>query len=282
MIIGDINMTGLSTLIDPVSYNQAIKDVIDTLKSIPAFQQMPDWIVPAHEHIDEYGIPQGFMVPEKRNPSKRLTNITDIIGEVEKLQKDDLDDHHLCFNTFQERGFEVIKECVGSEQTNDPKYRNDNFLEKSLELVQSLGYTESESHQMVRYVFGRPCGLPEQEVGGVLMTLISLCSTHNLDMIKCGETELARIESKIDKIRNKQSVKPIFNPITQIDPKSDVGLSIEDIKGWLRETSVYDGTDARALYYQRKRKFLTIALEALETSGKFGLIALNIGDETYV
>ncbi|MFX5747833.1 hypothetical protein ABTE19_23195, partial [Acinetobacter baumannii] len=71
--------------------------------------------------------------------------------------------------------------------------RNHRFFEEATELVQSTGMTQSEAHQLVDYVYGRPVGEPVQEVGGVMVTLAALCLAAKMDMHAAGETELARI-----------------------------------------------------------------------------------------
>lgn len=68
------------------------------------------------------------------------------------------------------------------------------------ELVQACGCTQFEAHQLVNYVFSRPVGDTPQEVGGVMLTLASLCHTQGIDMIECGETELARVWTKVEQI----------------------------------------------------------------------------------
>lgn len=91
--------------------------------------------------------------------------------------------------------------------------RNHRFLEESLELVQSLGCTADEAHQLVDYVFGRPVGEPPQEVGGVMVTLAALCAAKYLGMDECGRVEIARCWENIEKIRAKQASKPKHSPL---------------------------------------------------------------------
>lgn len=116
---------------------------------------------------------------------------------------------------FQKRVNAWMMECFSMEICRDTVERNHRFLEEALELVQSLGCTQSEAHQLVDYVFGREVGEPTQEVGGVIVTLAALCLANDFDMMQCGETELARIWTKIDKIREKQAAKPKHSPLPQ-------------------------------------------------------------------
>ena len=115
--------------------------------------------------------------------------------------------------SFQERVAAWLAACFTPAICADIVERNHRFLEESLELVQSLGCTASEAHQLVDYVFNRDVGEPHQEVGGTMVTLAALCSAAQLDMATCGETELARVWTCIEKIRAKQAAKPKHSPL---------------------------------------------------------------------
>jgi len=108
-----------------------------------------------------------------------------------------------------------MRECFGDEIARDKMERNHRFLEEALELVQANGCTQSESHQLVDYVYGRDQGEINQEVGGVMVTLAALCSASGVSMELAGETELARVWTKIEKIRAKQAAKPKCSPLPE-------------------------------------------------------------------
>lgn len=114
---------------------------------------------------------------------------------------------------FQQRVQPWLMTCFGEMIAGDREERNHRFLEEALELVQSCGCTASEAHQLVDYVYGRPVGEPAQEVGGVMVTLAALCLANGLDMHSDGETELARIWTKVEAIRAKQAAKPKHSPL---------------------------------------------------------------------
>ena len=118
---------------------------------------------------------------------------------------------------FQSRVQPWMMECFGPVIAADRTERNHRFLEEALELVQATGCTQSEAHQLVDYVFGRPVGDPLQEVGGVMVTLAALCLASGLDMHDAGEVELARISAPelVVKIRAKQAAKPKHSPLPQ-------------------------------------------------------------------
>lgn len=115
---------------------------------------------------------------------------------------------------FQSRVETWLLACFGKEIAEDVTERN-RFLEESLELVQSTGCTASEAHQLVDYVFGRPVGEKQQETGGVMVTLAALCSAVGVRMAAAAETELARVWTKIEKIREKQAAKPKHSPLPE-------------------------------------------------------------------
>lgn len=117
--------------------------------------------------------------------------------------------------SFQDRVQPWLLECFGQEIADNIHERNHRFLEEALELVQSTGCTQTEAHQLVGYVFGRPEGEPHQEVGGVMVTLAALCLAAGVDMHQAGEDELARVWTKIDQIRAKQAAKPKHSPLPQ-------------------------------------------------------------------
>lgn len=131
---------------------------------------------------------------------------------------------------FQARVQPWLLECFGELIAGDREERNHRFLEEALELVQSLGCTASEAHQLVDYVFGRPVGEPAQEAGGVMVTLAALCLANNLDMHACGETELARIWTKVEAIRAKQAAKPKHSPLPEAPAADALDAELKKVK----------------------------------------------------
>lgn len=115
-------------------------------------------------------------------------------------------------NNFQQQVNEWMQVCFGAALTKDKMERNHRFLEEALELVQSLGCTKSEAHQMTEYVFSRPAGEAFQECGGVMITLAALATAASLNMFSCGDEELKRIWKHVEQIRIKQQNKPKHLP----------------------------------------------------------------------
>jgi hypothetical protein len=101
-----------------------------------------------------------------------------------------------------------MQACFGPKISADRLERGDRFLEEALELLQSGNYPQERVAALSSYVFGRKVGDPSQEVGGVMITLAAYCLAHGLNMHESGELELARIWTKVEKIRAKQAAKP--------------------------------------------------------------------------
>lgn len=121
---------------------------------------------------------------------------------------------------FQQRVQAWVLHCFGEEVASDKRERFHRFFEEATELVQSLGCTADEAHQLVDYVFGRPIGEPVQEAGGVMVTLATLLEVNRINMAAAGEQELARIckPEVVEKIRTKQATKPKHGPLPGVSP----------------------------------------------------------------
>jgi len=139
----------------------------------------------------------------------------------------------LTINTLQEWTATWARACFGNRIARDPIERNQRFFEEATELVQSLGATRQECHDMVDYVFSRNVGEPHQEVGGVMICLAALCDVAGLDMNTCALTEAERISDPalMAKIREKQKGKPRFGPARHTPPI----LSAADGPDYFRE-----------------------------------------------
>lgn len=107
----------------------------------------------------------------------------------------------------------VAQWCVmvfGETIARNIKTRCYRFYEEATELVQSLGMTQDECTTIQKYVFGRPVGVPRQEMGGTMVTLAALAEPAGLEMWEDGWCEAHRCEQPevIAKIRAKQANKP--------------------------------------------------------------------------
>jgi len=126
---------------------------------------------------------------------------------------------------FQARVHPWLMACFGPDISADKIERNYRFIEEALELVQACGCTQSDAHQLVDYVYGRPDGDINHEVGGVMVTLAALCLANGFDMHAAGETELVRIWGKVEAIRAKQAAKPRHSPLPGTPPSPEPAAS---------------------------------------------------------
>lgn len=124
--------------------------------------------------------------------------------------------------SFQARVGHWMQACFGPAISADRLERGDRLLEEVLELLQSGGYPPERVAALTGYVWSRPAGQPPQEVGGVEVTLAAYCLAHGLDKHEAGETELARIWTKVEAIRAKQAAKPTGSalPVAQPFPQA--------------------------------------------------------------
>lgn len=113
--------------------------------------------------------------------------------------------------TFQVNVSRWCKEAFGEKDATDKRMRTLRFLEEALELAQAMEITEEEAQRVLRYVFGRPIGEAQQEMGGVMVSLAALAGSQKLSMYGCGEIELIRCWQKIDQIRERHAAKPSFD-----------------------------------------------------------------------
>lgn len=109
---------------------------------------------------------------------------------------------------FQPAVLAWMLDCFGEDVTYDKRERAIRFLEEAIELTQACGMTQDQAHALVKYVYNREVGEPEQEVGGVMVTLAALCAASSIDLTAAANTELGRIAELIPDIQAKHRNKP--------------------------------------------------------------------------
>jgi hypothetical protein len=157
---------------------------------------------------------------------------------------------------FQQRVQPWMMACFGPEISGDRLERADRLVEEVLELVQAAGYSRDRVSALASYVFDRPAGEPVQEVGGVMVTLAAFCLAHGIEMHEAGEAELARIWTKVEKIRAKQAAKPTGSALPIASPPSSpipaderAAIRAEEREAWeaelapLVEAGAFEGAD---------------------------------------
>jgi hypothetical protein len=121
----------------------------------------------------------------------------------------------LNITSFQKRVEDWLKACFPPSVCADRSERTHRFLEEALELGQANGCSFAEATALVQYVYDRPVGRPDLEVGGVMVTLAGLCSASEINMDEAGDLELKRNWDRIELIREKQLSKPHGSPLPQ-------------------------------------------------------------------
>lgn len=122
---------------------------------------------------------------------------------------------------FQKRVDPWMQACFGAEISADKLERGDRLIEEVLELLQAVGYPRERIAALTDYTWAKPPGEPAQEVGGTMLTLAAFCLAHGFDMHENGETELARVWTKVEQIRAKQAAKPTGSALPQAWPTED-------------------------------------------------------------
>lgn len=132
------------------------------------------------------------------------------VGDIERYLDDaptvDSDDSQVM--AFQDHVVRWMEATFSAEISQNTAERNHRFLEEALELVQAMGCASTEAHMLVDFVFNRPTGERDQEVGGVMVTLAALCAAAGTEVHRCATVELERCWREMDSIRAKQAGKP--------------------------------------------------------------------------
>jgi hypothetical protein len=126
---------------------------------------------------------------------------------------------------------------------------NVRFLDAALASVQARGCTESEAHQLVDYVFGRPVGDPPQEVGGVVVTFAAFCLANGIDMDNAGHAWLQTRNVMLPALGSLAPARASFQ---------------SRVEHWMM---VCFGPEISADRIERNHRFLEEALELVQAHG---------------
>lgn len=136
------------------------------------------------------------------------------------------------WESFQKRCSDWALECFGPDSVHSIPERFDRFLEEVFEFTQSCGIRKEVVLAMLDHVYNdKTPGEPEQELGGVMITLGVLCETIDLDITRFSELELTRIKGKIEEIREKNENKPRLHtsePFNRSEPLNNIFASISE------------------------------------------------------
>lgn len=102
------------------------------------------------------------------------------------------------------RQHEVAAWCVaafGADQSASVPQRALRLLEEAVEAYQAACDfqdfdAKAIAHALIDYVFSRPAGTLDQELGGIGVTVLALAEAANLDADVCEVNEIRRVMSK--------------------------------------------------------------------------------------
>lgn len=112
---------------------------------------------------------------------------------------------------MQYLAFDWALRCFGREHVFDDKVRALRCVEEVIELCQAVGVGQHDISRVMVKVYERPKGLMDQEVGGIMMTLMVFCERNGIDIEYQAFNELRRVlgvDSEHFARRNEEKVKP--------------------------------------------------------------------------
>lgn len=81
------------------------------------------------------------------------------------------------------------------------------MLEEAMELAQACGCNKEEARDLMNYVWSRPVGQPNKELGDLAVTTAALAEGCGLDLEICANLQLQDCWDKRDTIAAKQASK---------------------------------------------------------------------------
>lgn len=99
-------------------------------------------------------------------------------------------------NQLQEISVAWGVSAFGGDHVHSVGQRAIRFLEEAIELYQACGGDVLMAHKLLDFVFNRPPGKIENELGGVGVTTLVLAAAAGLSADECERKEVARVLSK--------------------------------------------------------------------------------------
>jgi hypothetical protein len=93
----------------------------------------------------------------------------------------------------------VASWCIGAfghQHANSIPQRGIRLLEEAIEAAQAAGVDLAMAHKLLDFVYARPVGKLDQELGGIGITLLALAHAADLSADDCEERELQRVLAK--------------------------------------------------------------------------------------
>lgn len=110
------------------------------------------------------------------------------------------------------------RHAFGKEHADNPKQRAVRLAEETIELCQVAKADPAMLHKLIDYVYSRPVGTYEQELGGVGVTLLAFAHAAGCSADKCESDEVERILSL-----------PLEQFAARNDEKNDAGFNTQAV-----------------------------------------------------
>lgn len=117
----------------------------------------------------------------------------------------------ISLQSLQRKVGEWFNECFKGyiKLQSDPRVRMQRLLEEVHELAQANDIPKEDVIRSADYVYDRPKGEIKDEVGGTGVAFLVYCAVSGISAVECILTELKKNWGRIEKIRSRQSSKPI-------------------------------------------------------------------------
>lgn len=104
--------------------------------------------------------------------------------------------------------------CFGIKHVTDTRVRGLRCAEEAIELAQVCEVPAEQLHKLIDYVYARPKGIMQQELGGVALTLMVCCGNSGNNIEDVAFNELRRILDKDPEAFAKRNVDKIKEGFT--------------------------------------------------------------------
>lgn len=114
----------------------------------------------------------------------------------------------------QNQVFDWVTKAFGPDHANSLPQRATRFLEEAIELYQAADGDLDMAHRLLDFVFNRPVGELDKEIGAVGLTLLSVAAAAVVNADECEIAEVERvlgIDPAIFAKRNREKNEAGFN-----------------------------------------------------------------------
>lgn len=113
----------------------------------------------------------------------------------------------LSLRFFQGDVRDWVIRTFGFELYQDKRERAERVAEEAVEVVQAAGLSRERMHQIVDWVYNKPPGDLQREIGGMLLPLSALASAHKIELEQAVSSEFAFASTNSLRIARKNRIK---------------------------------------------------------------------------